>query len=1019
MNQPADKGQQQQPQRRLGPYTITRKLGEGGMGAVYLGRHSVLDVDHAIKVLPPRLAQNQQFIERFLREARHAARLNHPHIVQVVGADKFGDTRYIAMQFVPGESLERMVRTGGAMPPHKAVRYTYHVAQALAYAHASGMIHRDVKPDNVLVDESDNARLTDFGLVREMNANPEGAGLTQSGAVLGTPYYMSPEQWRNEGVDHRSDVYALGVMLYYMLSRRFPFPGEGPAQILRKQIEGRPDPLDRHVQGLDQFLLDIVHRTVDVNAETRTQTAADFGDLLVQWWQANPDNGGITLDTNVGGTVIRTKVGTSGVNARPSMVTPPGAGNTLLESGGTMASDGARISGAQHATGAGIGVPPPPPPPMQQSGVGGLQFNSQTGTPPQMVMTSAGPAMLTQTGAGQTYVTLTADPNQQKQIKLIIGLVVVALVAVAVVLAVVLSGGAGGGKGKPGPELQIGIADGTATETSPLFVNATTWAIPGTARGTVTVNGTEYEMGRAVDLGDEMNTLRVEVVGENGEKLSRTLYVYHDCEIPRLKLVSPDPATIRDNRLIAVDGFEVKGIVKDTDPKIEVHLRRGDAEQVLPLRGGGEAGLEFGFRIEVQKQPLEIQLQAKDRSGNVSGVINFTVEFAPLMITGINIDTTMIEVADPRQAITITGSLNSGRNVSLRLDSKPLDAKINPDTGDFSFQWVPGGTGTFRFTLVPVGTVRGEGKAEEVTLNIQRKIYEKVDKPEGEYREYRRLTDGMICVEVPAGDYKRGAPSAFDCGDAPEKTIALSAFLIDKFEVSNGQYAMYLNEGGPKMTRLEPAAVNGSLIDPAICKVSLDDTSGKWVAAEGLEKRPVVGVTWKGASEYAKWADPYGGSLPSEARWEAAARGKSGRLYPWGDDFPSFEFCHFKGSGFGKEPLDVNDNKVDAGKSVFGARNLAGNVEEWCQDFYKAGGYLEATGPDPVVSRPSGGETARVVRGGSFSVEDKDLEDLARIKPAVGRASYLPSFSRASAKPEAAAEYRGFRCAATTPDSRR
>ena len=1015
MNQPQDQV------RRLGPYTITRKLGEGGMGAVYLGRHTVLDVDHAIKVLPPRLAQNQQFIERFLREARHAARLNHPHIVQVVGADKYGETRYIAMQFVPGESLERMVRSGGPMLPHRAVRYCYHVAQALAYAHNAGMIHRDVKPDNVLVDESDNARLTDFGLVREMNADPEGAGLTQSGAVLGTPFYMSPEQWRNEGVDHRSDVYALGVMLYYMLTRRFPYPGEGPAQILRRQIEGRFDPITQHVKTVDENLVSMVHRAIDVNAESRTQTAHDLAAEMIEWWAASPDNGGLTLDTSVCGTVIRTNITRSNAGSpmptgmQQSSITPPGSGATLLES--TSVSDVSRQSGARSAV-SGIGAPPPPPPPGMTSNASGLQFNtqgSQGGGTPQMIMTSAGPAYLTGTGTpmpGQTFVTLT-DPSQQKQMRVIIGLVVVALVAVAVGVAVMLSGGASSGKADP--ELEIGIPSGSATETSPLFVNATTWAIPGSARGSVTVNGKPYELGRAVELGDELNTLEVVVTGENGRKLTRTLFIYHDCEVPGLKVTNV--ADVTDGRLSAAESFDITGKVRDLDPKVELHLRRGDVEQTLPLRNGGE----FSVRLEVQREPVAIQLQAKDRSGNVSSVVEFTVEFAPVRIDGINLDTGgPIEVRDPREPITVTGQLNTGRSVTMKLDGKPLDAKINAETGEFSFQWIPGTAGKVGFVLTAMDSVRGEGPATDVRLDIRRKVFEKIEQPEGAFPEYRRLTDGMVCVQIPAGEYKRGAPDEFNCGDAALKTIELSSYLIDKFEVSNAQFARFLNEGGKMMTRLEPDQVNGPLIDPANCKVMFDETSGTWMAQAGLENHPVVAVTFKGASEYAKWSDPYGGTLPSEARWEAAARGKAANYYPWGNDVPDYETAQFRDAGIVEgAPLEVNNKLVEKGKSPFGLRMMAGNVEEWCLDFYNAIGYLDATGPDPVVTRPPSGEAGRrVVRGGSFKVPDRPLKDLKKdCKP--DEPSNLASFSRACAPPASATDYRGFRCAASTPDSRR
>src|SRR3954470_14037743 len=205
-----------------GHYALERELGRGGMAVVYLARDVRLDRPVAIKLLPPDLAAHDKLRARFMREARTAARLSHPHIVPIHAVDEVRGYVFYVMSYVDGETLAERVANRGPLPPRETSRMLQEVAGALAAAHGQGVVHRDVKPANILLERaSGRAMVTDFGIARLAAATGE----TAIGELLGTPEYMSPEQAAGEAVDARSDIYSLGVVGFYMVSGRLPFTG--------------------------------------------------------------------------------------------------------------------------------------------------------------------------------------------------------------------------------------------------------------------------------------------------------------------------------------------------------------------------------------------------------------------------------------------------------------------------------------------------------------------------------------------------------------------------------------------------------------------------------------------------------------------------------------------------------------------------------------------------------------------------------------------------------------------------
>jgi serine/threonine-protein kinase len=256
-----------------GQYEILREVGRGGMGIVFLARDLKLERLVAIKTLPPTLAADQIIRARFLREARTAAALSHPNIVPIHRADDIDGTVFFVMGFVDGPSLAQLIRDGGPLSPRTAVSFLYDVADALRYAHGAGVIHRDVKAENILIDRgSSRALVTDFGIARVAEAAP----LTATGTVLGTVHYMSPEQVAGDTVDPRSDVYSLGVVAFYALAGRFPFDSPTASAVLVAHVTKEAPSLLNTAPSVPRGLGRLVDRCLVKDPNSRIQSCDEL-----------------------------------------------------------------------------------------------------------------------------------------------------------------------------------------------------------------------------------------------------------------------------------------------------------------------------------------------------------------------------------------------------------------------------------------------------------------------------------------------------------------------------------------------------------------------------------------------------------------------------------------------------------------------------------------------------------------------------------------------------------------------
>jgi eukaryotic-like serine/threonine-protein kinase len=253
-------------------YRLDRKLGEGGMATVYCGTDTVLRRRVAVKVLRSQYAADEEFVRRFYHEAESAAKLSHPNIVNTYDVGREGDVYYIVMELVDGPSLAEIIAADGKLPEPVAIDYAAQVCTGLAYAHRAGLLHRDIKPANILVTKDDVVKLSDFGIARAVSQQT--MAMTKPGLVMGSVYYISPEQARGEELRESSDLYSVGIVLYQMLTGALPYTGESPVTVALKHI-GDPVPsLDSSALNISPALAAIVNKLLQKNPENRFQSAS-------------------------------------------------------------------------------------------------------------------------------------------------------------------------------------------------------------------------------------------------------------------------------------------------------------------------------------------------------------------------------------------------------------------------------------------------------------------------------------------------------------------------------------------------------------------------------------------------------------------------------------------------------------------------------------------------------------------------------------------------------------------------
>ena len=265
-------------------YRLKEKIGSGGMAEVYLADDQLLGREVAVKVLHAQYAADPSFIQRFRQEAQSAANLNHPNIVNIYDWGNEGEQYYIVMEYVEGRDLKEILRSDGRLLPERAAEIAAEVCAALQFAHRGNLVHRDIKPHNIVITNIGQVKVMDFGIAREGN----GGGITQTGMVMGTPQYISPEQAQGLAVDGRSDIYSLGVVLYEMLTGQVPFDDPNPVTITYKQVREDPMPPSVIDPEIPATLEAIVMKAMSKNPANRFQNAQEMKADLLRFLEGMP-----------------------------------------------------------------------------------------------------------------------------------------------------------------------------------------------------------------------------------------------------------------------------------------------------------------------------------------------------------------------------------------------------------------------------------------------------------------------------------------------------------------------------------------------------------------------------------------------------------------------------------------------------------------------------------------------------------------------------------------------------------
>jgi serine/threonine-protein kinase len=324
-------------ERYIGKYRVKGELGRGGMGAVYLAEQPGLGREVAIKELIQSAATDPTALKRFLQEAQVMARTSHPNLVQVHDLELSGDANYIVLEFIRGKSLRDWINRG-PIPPPQVFAVMHGVLQALDYAHKHAIVHRDMKPENVLLSDDGMVKVADFGIARLTDDTGVGGTATKTGTTVGTPQYMSPEQVASSKVDGRSDLYSAGIMFYELVAGEPPFTAnesDGPFTLMAKHVQAPPKPPSLHRPGLDPGLEEAILKSISKRPEDRFQTGQEFDDVisrladrLFPGWQRSLEPGADLSKMVPGATAPPvvfppTPIGIAG--QQPTMAAPPQA----------------------------------------------------------------------------------------------------------------------------------------------------------------------------------------------------------------------------------------------------------------------------------------------------------------------------------------------------------------------------------------------------------------------------------------------------------------------------------------------------------------------------------------------------------------------------------------------------------------------------------------------------------------------------------------------------------------------
>lgn len=984
----------------LEPCVLYARVGQGGMGAVYRGTHLRFNLDVGVKCLHPHLAAaHGHLVVRFEREAKLAAMLNHPNLVRVFDVDERHGVHYLVMEFVRGETArERVVRKGEGLKVGEAAVIALGAARGLAAAHASGVIHRDLKPDNILISKTGEVKVADLGLGRLAEDEDQTGMLTQTGLRMGTPRYMPPEQWDGlANVGAPGDVWALGATIYFLLAGRDSYGSDSRVEIMKKIcLEPFPD-IRRHRKDVPESFVRIIEKCTNTKPEDRY-----------------PDAGALAADLEK----LIHEEGLSGVLQDPES----GAGTTRCEL-----------------------VSPPPPEllakmRMTMTGEGGLAPTVVSMDPP---TAHASPSEPTLSGPSVAR----GAPARSSLGPWAIG--IVALIAVAALGSIVFqrffgddAPEDGGGGARLQPPVETPVASGPARASGG----------PATGAALVPTNEPEAieapappprltvaELERSLDVGglprdgavhteatlDLRVTLRqrpedlfrvqvgaAEFVRRDGwfegrvrglvegvNRLSLTatahdadgptatteLVVRVDMSAPQLGAIqfrdlhgrTREPDAIPEENWLRTGELRLTGSVSDTsDVRLEI-LVNGVAVAGDPP----PAGASWVTRIPLPEGLQTVTVRAVDdvdRRVERSFYVGYDSRAPEIQVR--EPQRAAFETEDAELRLTLVCSDPVGTLDRVMLNGDPIDPFLSRD--------FPLALGPNRFRIEAYD-LAGRTASEEIVVTRTQPAPVAVVEPPAERPDERpstpERTEPVTRTPLPRDltEYSQADPPApiegFDFVGWNTKT-GLAEFDhrlsgIRMVRLPGGSFEMGAREGDPDVATKEKPGHSVEL-DPFLI-AKFETTQEEWARYfpnhskfDGLS-RPVENVPWTACREYAKH---FGLVLPTEAQWEYAARGGADGIYGATDVLSSSDAVFGRGAGGQTEPVGSRQ------PNGFGLYDMAGNVHEFCRDVYNTRFYrmVQSEEPNPVCT--TGDADLHPYRGGAWSSPASSCRASARFR---------------------------------------
>jgi len=964
--------------KTLGKYQIVELIGRGAMAEVYKAYQPALDRYIAVKLMHSFLAEDKDFLGRFQREAKAAAHLRHPNIVQVHDFDVIdGVYYYMVMEFIDGytlrDKLQELVSANEIMPLDEAIHIAKEVTSALSYAHGRGMVHRDIKPSNVMIDREGHVILTDFGIAKILSDTQ----YTITGAIAGTPNYISPELGLGKPADGRSDIYSLGTMFFQMVTGQLPYQANSAVTVLLKHVND-PVPIASQLNpALPPDIDRIIFKAMAKNPDDRYPTA----DKLIQ--HLNQIKAGLSIpDVALSPLPPATAVGLGEQAAAvfsdaPSSSPVPALSDAIrlapyTLSANHIATDPADLPtvcdadwdrAVDHFTRGYITD-------WLREGMNHLRAAYQHGLADELELIAVRAEAIIQRIQGDDDIARNAGLEEFLE-----------------------------SLGATPPVMDI----------TPKRLNLPAVGVGETGQPvtlTITNKGRGYLFGSIV--------CRLPWLKATPE--------WFGCaaEEPCTITVKPDLSGLPAGRIHSPDGLQVRSIGGDQDLTVQVDILpsvlqvdvptldfgavgQGEAAQtMLTLRNSGRGYLIGRVRCRVpwlMASPEQFKVPAGDS-------VQVTV----------NADSQALSPGDAAHAWALVVDSNGGHAVlgvqmqvlSPRLETEP--AQIDLGTIDLAQPGVgrnaeltvrntgPGVltgavmTGADWLDVEPAAFRCRAGEAQQLRLlTTQIKT--------GDHRQPVHVVSNagvaevpvllQVCfslepemVHIPASEFLRGSQERDKralASEKPQRRIYLEEYWIGKYPVTNAQYAIFVEATG----RRPPEHWEGEL------------------PPEGKENHPVVNVSWWDALVYCRWLaemtdKPY--RLPTEAQWEKAARGTNGRVYPWGNKWSSQKCNTMEGHKRDTTPVGAYS---PAGDSPHGCADMAGNVLEWMADWYGEDYYARSSASQNPYGPASG--AVKVLRGGSWSANRRGARCASRLYG-----------NRKATRPQV-----GFRCAIFAPSNPR